>query len=293
MLKNKFRNKTLRRSLILFVAICSMLSCDFFKESDEGIPVARVGERYLYQDDISDLVAEGISSDDSTQIVRGFINRWATQQLLLDGAERNLPEDTQEDYNKLVDQYKNDLYTKAYLQALVKKSIDTMVSLEEAQSVYNANQETFKLNEELVKFRYITIPQNAINESEIKERFKTFDAEDKRYLDSISVQFKSYSLNDSIWVQASKITEEISVLNSENKKELLKKSNYVQLKDSLHLYLMQIKDVLSQNDLAPLEYVKPTVKQIVINKRKLELIKQLEKDITKDAIKNKQFEIYD
>jgi hypothetical protein len=55
---------------------------------------------------------------------------------------------------------------------------------------------------------------------------------------------------------------------------------------------MQIEDVLYQNDLAPQEYVKPTIKQIVINKRKLELIKQLEKDITKDAIKNKQFEVY-
>jgi hypothetical protein len=63
--------------------------------------------------------------------------------------------------------------------------------------------------------------------------------------------------------------QKIKVLNSENKKELLKKSNFIQLKDSLDLYLMQIEDVLFQNDLAPLEYVKPTIKQIVINKRKL------------------------
>jgi len=82
------------------------------------------------------------------------------------------------------------------------------------------------------------------------------------------------------------------VVNVDNKKQLLKKSNFLQLKDSLDLYLMQINDVLFQNDYAPLEYVKPTIDQIVINKRKLELIKQLEKDITKDAIKNNQFEIY-
>ncbi len=55
---------------------------------------------------------------------------------------------------------------------------------------------------------------------------------------------------------------------------------------------MQINDVLGRNEIAPLEYVMPTIKQIVINKRKLEFIKQLEKDITKDAIKNGQFEIY-
>jgi hypothetical protein len=84
----------------------------------------------------------------------------------------------------------------------------------------------------------------------------------------------------------------IPVINAENKKELLKKSNFIQLKDSLGLYLMQINDVLHRNDVAPIEYVMPTIKQIVINKRKLEFIKELEKDITKDAIKNKQFEIY-
>ncbi|MEH6535502.1 MAG: peptidyl-prolyl cis-trans isomerase [Psychroserpens sp.] len=282
----------MKKIALFVICITTLASCDFFKKSDDRIPVARVGERYLYQEDIIDIVVEGTPKDDSTQIVNTFINRWATQQLLLDGAERNLSEQKQEDFNKMVDQYKNDLYTKAYLEALVKKSIDTVVDEAQAKQVFEANKESFKLNEELVKFRYITIPQNAINEDEIKLRFKRFDAEDKRYLDSISVQFKTYSLNDSVWVKASQITEKISVLNSKNKKELLKKSNFVQLKDSLDLYLMQIKDVLSQNDLAPLEYVRPTIEQIVINKRKLELIKLLEKDITKDAIKNKQFEIY-
>lgn len=90
----------------------------------------------------------------------------------------------------------------------------------------------------------------------------------------------------------SQVISKIPGVNSENKNQLLKKSNFVQLKDSLGVYLMQVNDVLLRNDTAPLEYVKPTIRQIVINKRKLELIKKLEKDITKDAIKNKEFEIY-
>ncbi len=279
---------------IVIVVCCSLVvsACDFFKTTDDRVPVARVNETYLYEDDIKDLVVEGISEEDSTFIVNGFINRWATQLLLLDGAERNLPEAKQDNFEKLVNQYKKDLYTKAYLEALVKKSIDTVITSSEAEQVYEANKETFKLNEELVQFRYITIPQNAINESEIKERFKRFELDDKHYLDSIAVQFKTYSLNDSIWIQVSQIANKIPAFNLEDKKELLKKSNFIQLKDSLDLYLMQIKDVLYQNDIAPLQYVKPTIDQIIINKRKLELIKALETDITKDAIKNKQFEMY-
>ncbi|MFT5847108.1 peptidyl-prolyl cis-trans isomerase [Psychroserpens sp.] len=282
----------MKQLLTIVLLAFSLMSCNFFKETDERIPVARVDDKYLYEEDIKDLVVEGMPANDSIQIVNSFINRWATQQLLLEGAERNLSEDKQTDFNKLVEQYKNDLYTKAYLEALVKKRIDTTVNKAQATVVYEANQETFKLNEELVKFRYIRIAQNAINEADITKRFKRFDLEDQRFLDSIAVQFKSYSLNDSLWIKVSQITEKIRVLNSENKKELLKKSNFIQLKDSLDLYLMQIEDVLNQNNLAPQEYVKPTIKQIVINKRKLELIKQLEKDITKDAIKNKQFEVY-
>lgn len=281
-----------KRYFIVILCSLGVSSCSFFKTTDDRVPVARVNDEYLYEEDIETLVGEGVSKEDSTFIVNGFINRWATQLLLVDGAERNLPEVKQANFEKLVVQYKKDLYTKAYLEALVKKSIDKVVSDDEAQQVYEANKETFKLNEELIKFRYITIPNNAINEDEIKERFKRFDEEDKKYLDSISVQFKSYSLNDSIWIQTSQIVNKISALNSENKKELLKKSNFIQLKDSLDLYLMQIKDVLYQNDIAPLDYVKPTIDQIILNKRKLELIKKLETDITKDAIKNKQFEIY-
>lgn len=98
-----------------------VVACDFFKPTDDREPVARVGENYLYHEDIEDLVVESISPEDSAQIVSSYINRWATQQLLLDGAELNLSEDKQADFDRLVQQYKNDLYTKAYLDALVKK----------------------------------------------------------------------------------------------------------------------------------------------------------------------------
>lgn len=283
----------MRSKFYILLLILSVTSCTFFfKETDDRIKVARVNDTYLYFDDIKDLVSEGTSKEDSTLIVQNFINRWATQQLFVDGAMLNLSESQQETFNKLVNQYKNDLYTKAYIEALVKRSIDTTVTTAEAREYYEANKEIFKLNEDLIKFRYIHVDENMLNFKKIEEKFKRFNEKDKRELDSISIQFKSYSLNDSIWIKVSQVVGKISIITPENKNELLKKSNFVQLKDSLGVYLMQINDVLLRSDFAPLEYVKPTIDQIVINKRKLELIKELEKDITKDAIKNKQFEIY-
>lgn len=275
--------------IILFILVSS---CNFFKKVDDRVPVARVNDTYLYYDDIKNLVSDGASKEDSMLLVQNFINKWATQQLFVDGAMRNLSEEQQDAFDKLIVQYKNDLYTKAYIEALVKRSIDTTVTQAEAEEYYNINKEVFKLNEELLKFRYIHVSENIINYNSIEQKFKRFNATDRKELDSLSIQFKSYSLKDSIWVRVSQVVDKIPVITSENRYELLKKSNFIELKDSLGVYLMQINDVLLRNDTAPLEYVKPTIDQIVINKRKLEIIRELEKDITKDAIKNKQFEIY-
>ena len=280
------------KKIIIIVVFAVVFSCDYLKKSEERKPVARVNETYLYAEDIEDLVPQGASKEDSTVLVQNFINRWATQQLLMDGARLNLSEEKQKDFDKLVEQYKNDLYTKAYIEALVKRSIDTVIPIEEAREYYNNNKEVFKLNEELIKFRYINVDENMINFSEVKKRFERYNDEDKHVLDSISIQFKSYSFKDSVWIKLSQAINKIPAVTSKNKDQLLKKSNFIQLKDSLGVYLMQINDVLLRNDTAPLEYVKPTINQIVINKRKLDLIRELEKDITKDAIKNKQSEIY-
>ena len=281
-----------RQYIILLLLVVAVTSCNFFKETDDRVPVARVNDTYLYYDDIKNLVTQGTSKEDSTLLVQNFIKRWATQQLLVDGSKLNLSQSQQDAFDKLVVQYKNDLYTKAYIEALVERNIDSTVTQEEAEEYYNVNKDVFKLNEELIKFRYIHVDQNIIDFKSIEQKFKRFNNEDKKQLDSMSIQFKSFSLNDSIWIKVSQVINKIPVITAENKNELLKKSNFVQIKDSLGVYLMQINDVLLRNDTAPLEYVRPTIDQIVINKRKLELIKELEKDITKDAIKNNQFEIY-
>ncbi|WP_195806630.1 peptidyl-prolyl cis-trans isomerase [Winogradskyella helgolandensis] len=282
----------MKHFLYIFSICLLFTSCDFFKKSDGQNPIARVNESFLYKEDIKDVVPKGTSKQDSTLMVNAYINRWARRLLLMDGALVNLSEEKQNEFSKLVEQYKNDLYTKAYLEGLVKKNIDSVVQRETAQLFYDNNIESFKLNDDLIQFRYISLPLNPVNLDTIKKRFQRFESKDKMYLDSISVQFRSYSLNDSLWLKLNRVAEKIPIINNSNKNELLKKTNFLQLKDSLNLYLMLVNDVRLQNDYAPLDYVKSSIKKIVINKRKLELIKQLENDITNDAIKQNKFQTY-
>ena len=98
-------------------------------------------------------------------------------------------------------------------------------------------------------------------------------------------------LNDTVWKNKNELFYQLPELRKVNN-NLLKKSNFIYKEDSLGLYLINIKDVLTIPEYAPLEYVSETLRRMVINKRKLVFIDQLRKDITKDAIKNKSLEIY-
>ena len=267
-------------------------SCDYFNTEEEKEPIARVNQSYLYKEDIAPLVGEDVSPEDSTLIVSNFITRWATQQLLIDRAKYNLTDKQQQEFDELVRNYKNELYTKAYADALVAKRLDTTFIDSQVVRYYNTHLDNFRLNEDLVKLRFINLNNNSLDFSDVKKEFIRFNEKDRGNLDKIALQFKAYSFNDSVWVSSKSVFDKIGPLNDANKAQLLKKSNFLELEDSLEVYLVYVNDVLLRNEQAPLEYARSTIKQIILNKRKADLVKELEKDITKDAIENKQFEIY-
>jgi hypothetical protein len=268
-------------------------SCHWSKKKGALEPVARVDNMFLYKSDLSLDLLRGLTGQDSVVQAKNQINKWVTNQLLISGAEFNLNQDTQQQFEDLVQQYRKDLYTSAYLEALVEKNIDTLILSSELEEVYKQNLEVFILNEDLIKLRYINLNSNISNLREIKKSFRRFNIDDQIFLDSISLQFNSFFLKDSVWIKSTQAIEKIKPLQSGFNKVLLKKPNFIQLKDSLGLYLMEIKQVLSRGSQAPLAYVLPTVKQMVINKRKLKLITQLKSEIVNDAIKTNKLEFFD
>ncbi|UBZ07163.1 peptidyl-prolyl cis-trans isomerase [Salegentibacter mishustinae] len=278
---------------IFFLLAGFMLAgCSYFEKEEDRIVIVRVNDAYLYEEDINALINENTSPEDSAIIVSNYINRWATQQLLIDRAQLNLPESQQREFRDLIENYKNELYTSAYKDAVVSRELDSTVPLEEMEAYFEENKGNFKLTEDLLKLRYVSLAENNTNINEIKSYLTSFEEEDKEELNKISLQFKNYSFNDSVWVKLKTVYDKIPALTLDHRDKLLNKSNFLQVEDSLGVYLIYVRDVLERGQDAPFEYAEPTIEKILLNKQKLNLIKELEKDITKDAIKNEQFEIY-
>ena len=283
----------MRSSYFLIILILTVFSCDWTIKSTHQDAIARVNSTFLTKDKIDVSLFDGVSVQDSLIQIQNIINDWATQQLLHDGALLNLEAQKQKEFETLVKDYKRDLLTSAYLEAMTKQNLDTIISNHELELAYKQNKELFNLKEDLIKLRYINHNLSMSNSNEIKRRFKRYNAEDRAILDTISLQFNSFFLNDSVWINSNQVISKIGPLQKGFNKVLLKKQNFIQLKDSLGLYLMQVKDVLEIGQQSPLAYVTPTLKQIIINKRKLKLVNQLKSEIVNDALRNKKFEIYE
>ncbi len=269
-----------------------VISCDSFELQKKDIlvdlPIATVFNQDLYKKDIGSLLPRNVDTNDSIVLIRSIINSWAVHQLFLKKAEENNTKNDNSEINTLVKDYKQALLINGYKEKLIKQQLDTVIKQEEIEDYYQLNSKNFRLNEELIKVRYLHFSNELINIKEIVGFFKkgTIEALDELELRQLS--FKSMMLNDSAWTSL----ENVLLKTPFSRRNLLKKTKFLQKEDSLGLYLVTINDVLLRNDIAPLRYIEPTIKQMILHQRKLQLIRDIEKIIVKDAIQNKSFKIH-
>jgi len=280
----------MKNGLLLLVALVAF-SCGSDKKEDTAA-VARVNDEYLYAEDLKGLIPPGTPKEDSISIVKGFIDRWASQKLLYNAAKVNLGKESQEEYDELVRQYKVDLYTKAYIEQKVKATVDTLVTEDELVKYYNANKENFRTANMLVRLKYLRVAKDHPKFAALRSRFLSGNKKDRKVLEDMAIQFKSYAFNDTTWVDMNQVYGKLPFINPDNRDKYVSSGLSYEYPDSTDVYLVKVSKVLDRNQMAPFEYIKPTLQQLIINNRKLELIKKFEKEITDDAIKDKKYEVY-
>ena len=89
---------------------------------------------------------------------------------------------------------------------------------EEYEDYYNLHKRNFKLNDELLKVRYIQVDKNFLNLKVLEKKIKRYDSIDKKDLINLSIKFKSFNLNDSIWIKSNVLIGRLPVLKEENLK---------------------------------------------------------------------------
>jgi hypothetical protein len=76
-----------------------------------------------------------------------------------------------------------------------------------------------------------------------------------------------------------------------NKVQFLRNYSYYETSDENYLYFLKVDAYRISDNLSPLEFVRDDIKNILLNKRKVELVRKLEDEVYTAAQRNKEFEI--
>lgn len=253
--------------------------------------IARVYDKYLYASEVSDLVPEEADKEDSIRIVNNYITGWVREMLLVHKAEENLT-DLQKNVEKQLTDYRNSLITYAYEKELVNQKLDTIVNEDEIEQYYNQNKSNFELKDNIIKVNYVKVNRKAPYIEKLKKWYKSEVPKDKAALSSYCYQFaENFFLDDNAWLLFDDLLKEIPI-ETYNKELFLQNNRYVEVGDSVNLYFVNIKGFKVKNSISPLSFEKQNIKNIILNKRKVELINKMKNDLYKEAETKKDFEIY-
>lgn len=277
----------------IIAGILIVVSCKRHMYDDSETVLAKTGENYLYLSDLEANIPANINGTDSIQLVNNMINNWVRQELLLQYANMNFP-DSLKDFSKQLQAYENNLLIYEYKKRYVEQRMDTVVEFEELEKYYQDHLHEFQLKENIVQFVFIKIPIQSEMVEQAREMVREINETiiDKTMLrDFCEKNAIDFYLNDEHWISFNELLKQVP-LEVFNQEIYLKNNKFIELKDHPHWYFIHLKDFKIKEDVSPFDFQKTRIKNIILNKRKIDLLSNLEENVYQNAIENSQFEIY-
>lgn len=281
---NKIRNKT----LISLMLTAVLFACNSPRKDDPV--VARVYNKYLYLSDLQGVVPENVKGPDSVQIVRSYIDNWVRQAVVLHKAERNIDLSRIDIQKQLID-YKNSLLIYHYEQALVDTKLDTLVTEKALRTYYEGHKEDFRLPGDVYRIAWVEVSEDVPDIQRLPELLAAQDEEARDELAHYCLQYAlRESLNDTTWHAFEELAEKLP-LGTVQEEEITSGKTF-EIKNKNTVFLLTFREVRRKDEISPFEMEKQHIRNIILNRRKLDLLATMEKEVYEDALKNNDFEIY-
>jgi hypothetical protein len=166
------------------------------------------------------------------------------------------------------------------------------VTNEEVEKYYRENQSNFILNESLMKGIFIKVPIKAPEIYKVRQWVRSDNPENIKNLEGYCFRFASvYDHFNDGWVKMNQILPMIPAVSGNSESAILSRK-YIETRDSSFYYFLSAKEIVASGTVSPLEIVKNDIQSIILNKRKIKLINELESNIYSDAQNREHFNIY-
>ena len=268
------------------VAVLFLSGCH--RKHDDA--VARAYDHYLYKSDLEGLVGEGASAEDSLAIVNNYINQWIQQMVVLEKAKKNV----NTNFDKELQNYKNSLVTYEYERKIIAQLLDTNVSDAEIEQYYRDHSENFMLHSNIVKSFYVKTPKDIQAKAKLRALFSRASLTDDNLVEIqklASVYAQDYSFDMDTWQPFYQLQSAVPI-EAYNEAAFLQGNKFYFTEDEESAYFVRILDYKVADQLSPLEFEYGNIRTIILNRRKIDIIKNMQRDLLKKADVDRKIERY-
>ncbi len=269
---------------VIIIALALLLSsCKYFGFISDKERVAQLYGKSIYKSDIAALIPPGTEASDSLAMIKQYVSSWAIKNLLAHKAEKELSKEDKDVRQELED-YRNSLLVFRFEQKYIEARLDTNINDDECREYYNNNSANFTRTSSVVKARIIKISKTSPNNEIIKKIYNSPYTEDIEELERLSFNSADrYNNFNNEWTDISNVAREVPLDVPSCEKAAWSKS-CIETSDSLFNYYVYFAQKIAPDALAPFEYYKPKIKEIILSKRKQALLSDLETNLIKEAL---------
>ncbi|MDA8535537.1 hypothetical protein N9K38_00080 [Flavobacteriales bacterium] len=274
------------KQLIFLTSVFILTSCF---NNEKGRVIASVNENDLLLSQVLKEMPNQI--EDSTFFVEKYMNDWIRKQLMIYHAEINLSSDIQ-NYEKQIEDYRASLLIYAYQKELINQNFDTSISYTQVESYYNQYKDEFKLSKNIFKGRFIVVEKSAPQLKNLNKWYKSDKESSILDLTDYCQQFaKEYYLEDDKWQYFSVFNNKLPEYIQEED-YFLENTKGVVFEDENLRYYVFVKDFKINESVSPLELEQDKIRNVLLNKNKIEYLKQLEDELYQNGLALKKIKIY-
>lgn len=282
--------KTGVKIAVMCVLLMGMFaSCRRFRPFAEEETVAIVGDNRLMRSEVESIFTPGLTPQDSLRLLEQYVESWVKKQLKVRKAEEVFS-DSGDDIDRMVEDYRSSLLSYRLDQYYTEARIDTLVTAEEINVYYEEHKADFTLDRAIVKGVIVKMPAGNRLEKEIRELMVQ---RGDRYQDFLDLSDKNnFEVREmKVWVDFSDFLAVLPVSRTRDYDQMLTATGVQELRDGGDLYLVLIRESLKAGGISPPERVGATIRRILLNQRRQEIIREYENRLYNEAVGTKQVEI--
>ena len=287
------RWNVIRVGLIALSVSTLVTGCHILSNNKNGDSVlAKTSSAVLTLRQVDKIMPKNLKDDDSVQFVQSYVDKWIHKQLMLEKAIANIDAEGYESIENMVNDYRTALLVYKYQQLYIEQNLDTLILDSQITEHYDKYGNNFLLDSCAVKAVFVQIPQSLPDGAQVRNLIRSNTPDDLVKLEEFCYKNARNFDVGTDWRYLGNAVRQMPQGSISNPMAIAKNGKCIEAHDSLYSYFFMVKEFLDVNEQAPLIFAKEKIREILLNHRKNDLIRNLEIKIYVDAVNKQRFTNY-